>query len=311
MSTPNAHRPGSVVAKRLAQAARHVFVAYPRALLGEARAVHQLRVAVRRLRVTLALLAPKPGGKTRRRADRVLRQIGRAVSGSRDVQVSAKLFERFLPRRAQDRSGWPILRRALAARQARALRLSKDNLLDLEIAALRVELRAIHEHSPIELPDLQVRLRKLVDADGSVLIERLRTVGRRFHPDALHDVRRAARRLRYAAELADALFGQDCGAPKRFRALQNLIGAIHDRHILAQWLEQRVNSATRAGDAALARTARSARNRILRDARRLHRELLAADPAGLVSAALAAMRPEEPVAEGDAIVLPFPDANAR
>ena len=311
MSTPNDDRSGSLVAKRLAQAARHVFAAYPRALLGEVRAIHQLRVAVRRLRVTLAFLARKPEGKTRRRADRLLRQLGRAVSSSRDVQVGAKLLERFMPRRAQDRSRWPVLQRALAARQTRALRQSKDNLLDLDIAALRVKLRAIHDQDPIDLETLRVRLRDLVDADGNLLIERLRAVGRRFQPDALHDARRGARRLRYAAEIADALFGRDCGAPKNFQTLQDLIGAIHDRHVLALWLEQRVKSATRTGDTELARTARSANTRILRDARRLHRELLAADPAGLVGVALAALRPEEPAADGVAIVLPFPDAHAR
>jgi len=311
MSTPNARRPEDAVAKRLAQASRHVFAAYPKALLGEVRAVHQLRVAVRRLRVTLALLAPKPEGKARRRADRILRQLGRAVASGRDAQVSAKLLERFAPKRARDRAAWPLLARALAERQTRALRLSKEGLLDLDLAGLRVELRSIRERESVTLDALRNRLRGLIEADGSVLTERLRKVGRRFHPDALHDARRGARKLRYAAELADALFGQDCGAPKMLRTLQDLIGAIHDRSVLAQWLDRRTMSATRSGKGELARAARSARLRLLRDARRLHRELLAADPAGLVAAALTAMRPAEPAAAPDAVVLTFPDAQAR
>jgi len=297
------------VDRLLAKSVRDVFAAYPQALVGEPRAVHALRIAVRRLRVTLAVLAAKPDGKRRRRVDRILRSFGRAVSGSRDLYVSAKLLEHYERPGPRDRQETAVLRRALAGRRARARRQSRDDLLDLELAALRIDLRAITARDPIEGETLRRRLRKLVDVEGAWLAKRLAVIGRRFQPEALHDVRRRARKLRYAAEIADAVFGENSGAPKALRKLQDLIGAIHDRHVFAAWLDERAARASRAGDEIHARTARLMRGRVLRDARSLHREYLAADPAAIATGALQAMRPEEPPSAG-AVVLDFPEAGA-
>ncbi|PYQ20034.1 MAG: hypothetical protein DMF81_19925, partial [Acidobacteria bacterium] len=72
---------------------RALFRQLPKALTGDEESIHQMRVAGRRLRVALPLLARKPHGRRVRRARRILRQLTRAGGTSRDMDVSLSLFE--------------------------------------------------------------------------------------------------------------------------------------------------------------------------------------------------------------------------
>src|SRR5262245_63162999 len=66
---------------------RALFRQVPQGLAGQEEAIHQMRVAGRRLRVALPLLAKKPAGRRVRRALRVLRELTRAAGQSRDLGV--------------------------------------------------------------------------------------------------------------------------------------------------------------------------------------------------------------------------------
>lgn len=91
-------------------------------------------------------------------------------------------------------------------------------------------------------------------------MERLVALGNRFDPVALHRLRRQARRLRYAAEVNDALIGQDSGAPAAFKELQERLGAIHDNHVLGDRLSRVAARAKAPGQAPLAAEARPSRS---------------------------------------------------
>lgn len=291
---------------------RELFKPFPKALLGDVDAVHDLRVAVRRLRAGLGLLVAKPGSKPARRADHRLRTLARAAGTGRDMDVAAEVLATLAPARAATRPDWKALVKSLDGTRARARRGTREALLDLPVAGLRADLRrveAIDAGFPEQLPE---RIRALIDHEGGRLLARLTETGRRFDPAALHEIRRRARRLRYAAEIADALVGRDSGAPKAWRSLQNRLGNIHDRHMLAEWLKKRAARAESRGRPGLATAARGAARRAIGDARRRHRALLADDPATLVRAALRAMAPPERPA-GDrrpGVVLRFPPAAA-
>src|SRR5688572_29455262 len=91
---------------------REVFRRLPRALAGDTEAIHQMRVAGRRLRVALPHLARRPEGKRVRRAMALLREMTRASGTSRDLDVILALFEEGLPRvRERSREQTLILRR--------------------------------------------------------------------------------------------------------------------------------------------------------------------------------------------------------
>lgn len=70
---------------------------------------------------------------------------------------------------------------------------------------------------------------------------------------ALHDMRIAAKRLRYILELTAPFFGPyAASATKQARDLQDVIGEIHDCDVLLPWLQARLD-AVQVGDAAVVR----------------------------------------------------------
>jgi CHAD domain len=70
---------------------------------------------------------------------------------------------------------------------------------------------------------------------------------------ALHDMRIAAKRLRYILELSSPFFGPYAAtAAKQARGLQDVIGEIHDCDVLLPWLQARLNE-VQAADAAVVR----------------------------------------------------------
>jgi hypothetical protein len=70
---------------------------------------------------------------------------------------------------------------------------------------------------------------------------------------ALHDMRIAAKRLRYILELGSPFFGPYAAtAAKQARGLQDVIGEIHDCDVLLPWLRKRLDE-VQIGDAAVVR----------------------------------------------------------
>ncbi len=258
---PAATPSGPSAARLLRRRVRETFRVYPSALVGDVEAVHALRVAARRLRVALVLLTERPDGRRARRADRTLRDLSRAAGRGRDLDVGLEIFDASLSTADE---GNARLRRALKASRARARVLAREARLDLDVARLRRDLRALAASTPIEGAALSERLLTLRRRDEEI-------VGRR--PETLHRVRRAARRLRYAAELADLLDGTDSGAVEPWRRLQTRLGAIQDRQVLCGWLATRARRATTQGDELLALAARRALARLKRDTGRRVREL--------------------------------------
>jgi CHAD domain-containing protein len=253
---------------------RELFRVYPRALVGKVEAVHDLRVAARRLRVALTLLAGKPNGRRARRAQRTLRALAAAAGRGRDLDVGIAILE---AQPAAVGVGHDRLKRALRASRARARVLSREALLDLDVARLRRDLRECAAHTGVDRDVVLGRLAALQQSEETTIAQELSTNQRRSDADALHGARRSARRLRYAAEIADLLQGTHSGAPDTWRLMQNRLGEIQDRHVLAAWLESRRKRATAAGDAVLATAAARALASVRRDNARRIRDFLAAE----------------------------------
>jgi CHAD domain-containing protein len=266
-----------------------VFKHLPKALAGDEEAVHQMRVAGRRLRVALPLLAPKPEGRRVRRALAILRDLTRAAGAGRDLDVSVELLEERLKSGDMLSAEQALVRRRLRDARRRSRGRMAEALLDVEIARLRQDLRAVLERGSEDLFTVLSRLRETRDLLGSTLLEGLDTLGSRYLPDELHRARRQARRLRYAAEVSDLLRGQESGAPDLFKALQDRIGLIHDHHVLGNWLAKMAARAQGRSQAALAGEAASLAEWFDEQSRAHHRSLLEREPVQVVTQALEAM----------------------
>ena len=261
----------------------------PRALAGEAESLHQMRVAARRLRVALSLLVPKPEGKRTRRVLRLLRDLASVGGRSRDVDVAAAMLEERL--RQAPTAGLQVLVHDLhRARGRRRLRLGGE-LLDLDIARLRRDLRTILARGGESSFRVLGRIRDATAAEEANLVDALDGVGDAFDPTRLHAIRVRFRRLRYTAELLDVLQGRKSGAPETFRAMQEVIGSLHDAVLLAEWLERKAERAAAAGREHLVQCAQNERALALERARSYHHAFLVQAPRDLLGRGLEAMAP--------------------
>jgi CHAD domain-containing protein len=276
--------------ERMRRLSRHL----PRALAGDEEEIHQMRVAARRLRVALPLLARKPDGKRVRRALKLLRDVTRAGGGSRDLDVSLALFDE-AAKGPQD-PALRVLRRSLQAARNRSRKRMAEDLLDLEIAELRRHLSAILARRAEGVFTVLVRLREGAEVERKELFGGLERLGTRFEPADLHKIRIGCRRLRYTAEVMDALRGQDSGAPALFRELQEGLGRMHDAWVLSIWLGRAVERAGARGAAATAAEGQRLQALFLDRSREHHAAVLTLDPPALLGRAFAAMVRARPAA---------------
>jgi CHAD domain-containing protein len=287
--TPAPTTPESRTATLLRDRVRRVFRELPWALAGEEEAVHQARVAGRRLRVALPLLSCKGRGRRLKRALKVLRQLTREIGAGRDLDVLRGLLEEHAATTRPARPEQVALIRRIRAARTRARGQVAEAVLDLDIDGLRQDLRRLLRHGAADGTTVLARVLAVRETEGEALLRGFSRVGERNRPVELHALRRRIRRLRYTAEVEDALRGEASRAHALWKRLQDGIGTLHDHHVLAGWLDAEARSADARGNADLARAARRERRFFLGEGRRLHREFLQLRPADLALRALEAM----------------------
>ncbi len=274
---------------------KRVFRELPGAVAGHEEPVHQVRVAGRRLRVALPLLARKGGRRPMSRALRVLKKLTGAVGQGRDMDVILGLFEdRLANVRSASAEQRALLSRLRTAR-ARARAQVAEDVLDLDIDGLRRSLRRLLRNGAAGAPTVLARVHALREAEAAELMRGFSHVGDRYLPDALHALRRRIRRLRYAAEVEDVVRGEESRAPVLWKRLQDGIGVIHDHHVLARWFDEQARLAAARNSDLLVRAARQERRAFIGLARLLHRALLEAKPADLALRALQALARGRPI----------------
>jgi len=210
--------------------------------------VHQMRVTARRLRSALATCRPLLEGDSGRRLEAELRWLGQELGELRDLEVMRDRMMAAIdaqPRTATTRSMVAVVRRTLREAERAALRRSEAALDSTRHRRLRHALEDFLRQPPLtdeatkKAPKvLNRRMRKtwkrLADAasaaDDATGDER---------DAALHDARKAAKRLRYAAELTTPTFGH---AAERLRAqaqaVQKALGEHQDSVVAREWYQQ-------------------------------------------------------------------------
>jgi CHAD domain-containing protein len=196
-------------------------------------AVHDLRVAVRRLESTIEL-AKAIGGKPRKRLVRRLDELLDALSPLRDVHVAARAVETLPP----TPQGQKQLGRHVAKQKRRLEPEVEQSLEDFKLEAvgrdldeLSQSLRAL-EHVEGSEPDSALRL-KLDRLRAR--IEGTRSSASAEAPKSLHRLRIAIKRYRYALEaLGQCLPPELLEGMRTAESLQKQLGQAHDAHQLAK-----------------------------------------------------------------------------
>jgi CHAD domain-containing protein len=281
-------RPARLLKERIRVLFRH----FPKALAGQEEPIHQMRVAARRLRVALPLLAKKARGRRVRRALAILRSVTRAGGGSRDLDVSlALLEERLASMPVVVSEELRLLRSRLRSARRRSRHPMAEDLMDLPISRLRRLLSDVVTRGGEDVFSVMGRVRQTAEAQRDKAVATLEELGEQFDPVELHRLRIRARRLRYVSEVSDAIRGQTSEAPALLKRFQERLGRVHDTAVLADWMGRQMTLADRRGATALAAEARAQQAILLDEARRHHAAFLAEGPAAALGRALAAALP--------------------
>jgi CHAD domain-containing protein len=243
-------------AKRITALARkqldHFISLEPKVLRGnDPDAIHDIRVASRRLQQILDLLYPKPRPPKIRKLRRTIRRSRRALSTVRNCDVLMERVEKTLERKQlAHREVWTAFREYLQERRDTNFQKALKRVSNLNLPGFYVGLKSFLEdeagatgnpvsgnHTPPSVRADAIRVRMAEDlqtlwADLSSRVEQSRS-----EPSApvLHAVRIAAKRVRYLIEVIHEI-GQagSADALECLRLMQEHLGNWHDLEVMEE-----------------------------------------------------------------------------
>jgi CHAD domain-containing protein len=219
-------------------------------------ALHDFRVALRRLRSCLRAYRPQLDGCVQKKQRRRLRRLVKATGTRRDLQVQVTWLEEQRPTLDdRERAGldWLIERLKLDEQQ-----------VDVRLEhTLREQWPKLRRRMERDLPHYSVEVRRgraPVEEEGAALLARLVRglwVDLRGHlgrvssvtdVDEAHSARIAAKRLRYLLLPIKPQLGDAEVILDRLEALQDVLGEIHDAHVLESDLHDAITASPRQLD---------------------------------------------------------------
>ena len=205
-------------------------------------AVHQARVATRRLRSDLKTLEPflVPAAVSRLRED--LAWLGGLLGAVRDLDVLAQRIEEHaqLVPRAEVEARDALISVCRDDRRVRWLELVEAMGSPRYINLLEALVAASHE-PPVTKGSSRRRarpkFRKLIRKSWRRTARAVSELDRQPSDPSLHEVRKRAKRARYAAELGRGLFGKRARRlAKRLETVQDALGELQDAVVAEEYL---------------------------------------------------------------------------
>jgi CHAD domain-containing protein len=212
------------------------------ALAGDEQSLHRARVASRRLREALPVAGA--GAETRRvrKLRKRLRRVTRALGPIRELDVALQLVDEL-------RLELPTLALALdhaarhiaAERDARRAGLA-DALGPVDVEDLHGRLSHVQEavaprgvRQTAITPEASAALVARTSQRADALRAAVQSSGALYSPEAIHAVRIATKKLRYALEVSrDLHWLRSPRLIASLRSVQNILGKLHDLQVLAE-----------------------------------------------------------------------------
>jgi CHAD domain-containing protein len=245
-----------------------------RALKGDTEALHDLRVALRRLRVWLSATESICSDIRTRTLERRLRRFQKVLGPARDADVALIwLNGRPSKSRAGERTRKKLMMRwARVARAARRKAAMAFRSAAWAAVKQRVEkcLDKAERNDPIPAP-------LLMHAGRAAIQRAMKRVKRRYrrmnaaHPEELHALRIAVRKLRYLCEFFAPFLGAETAKTARdAKKCQDVLGDVHDCDIVLLSMGEDPDAAALG----LGRMLKKQRRRLLGKSERLLDEML-------------------------------------
>ena len=252
---------GDVVRRMMGEALDAIGDGVPAVPSGDdVEAVHRARVATRTVRADLATLRPLLLDVEVEHLRTELRWLGGVLGGARDLDVLEDAIRTLLPTIAGGAaSDGAVL---LLARLEAAGRRARDDLRAARSgdrhAALLAALDAAGRQPPFRSEDLAhlpagSTMRPLVRRSWRRVQRLVGAEGAGAPDEVLHEVRKRAKRARYAAELAaPVVAGADQGFAREMERIQAALGALQDAVAAQRWVEVVIASDPTAEEAFVA-----------------------------------------------------------
>ena len=225
-------RPSEVlIRQRLAALTRTL----PSASGGDVNAIHEARVATRRVRAALPIATR---GSRRRKLKKSFTRLTRALGGVRELDVAILTLDELASDPSVPQEGLEQLRVILQEERQRLYAEMNGILQHVDLDRLQRKTLAAAEHATerdSDQSDLK-RLRSVIKRAGRrafALQAAIENAGNIYLADRLHQVRIAVKKLRYVLEIARELSRSRASA--RIRMLKNaqdLLGRMHDLEVL-------------------------------------------------------------------------------
>ena len=246
----------------------------PRARRGDVGALHQARVASRRLREALPVMAAAAGGELHRGLARDVKRVTRALGAVREMDVALQEFEKDADLRRWATVPVDRVRRHLTSERARRERAMQAKLAGVSLKRFEQRILGLAKRAETGSPRpwesvLIARLRRR----AKWLAEALHATGTMYAPDLIHQVRIAGKKLRYALELAHGAAGAPVGREiAALKRLQDLLGRLRDLQILQAHV--RFVASEAADDVALTAALDAMQTELEAECRTLHADFL-------------------------------------
>ena len=207
--------------------------ALPGARQGDPLLVHQARVASRRLREALPLVASKSQG---RKLERKARRLTRALGPVRELDVALEMLEGMTAGAEAPRGAIARLKQVVREERQRmhTEMCSRVDRVDINKLRRRATAAAVKgsggsRRDPRRAAGAQLRVARRAVR----LREAIGSAAALYLPDRLHEVRIAVKKLRYALEVSRELSGSRATARIRtLKEAQDLLGHMHDHEVL-------------------------------------------------------------------------------
>jgi len=209
---------------------------WPLALVDDIEGIHQTRVASRRLRELVPVLASGPDDGQSVELRRRLRDVTRLLGPSRELDVAGQTLGALASRTPSHAAAIAIVRASVDRERSDASRAMRQGVAGVDMHHLGVRTRelAARLHAPVAIRDCAGRAAARLDRRAHELEAAVRGAGIVYAPGPLHGVRIALKKFRYAFEVAERV-GR-CrlrGSMQQLKRLQTLLGDLHDLQVLA------------------------------------------------------------------------------
>ena len=247
----------------------------PAAVAGDDVGVHQARVASRRLREAVPVLAGRLKGSKAGKARRKIRRLTQALGAVRELDVTLMLLDELSSSDELSRAALQDVRLHVMAERSARREAMLSKLADVDPPKLDRRLQSVAEAVLLDVEqtwrqELSARLLKRSKRLAAVIDQ----AGSLYAPEHLHQVRIAVKKLRYGVELA-ADSGVTSAGPvlRSLKRTQDNLGRLHDLQVLEAHVA--AVQAAPAGRAVPHEGLAAIAGRIEEECRRLHGKFVA------------------------------------